>query len=161
MNPQPSNTTVNIATGLFLFFFFYFFFNGKKQNMQTIDMMNIGMLYDTAPVSIRQPIDYKITFNDMPKKKKKRSVKQKPKIETESQVSDPIEQSAATVVATKPKTKKEEQIESIKLLAKDCYETLLAIGYKKREAKKLVEDYFKKNPNPDITQFIKDITFKA
>jgi len=154
MNPQPSNTTVNIFTGLFLFFFFYFFFNGKRQN---VDMLDLGIIYDKPTQTVSQPINYTISFANAPAKTVRKPTKkqQRRPINTQEVASVILDETPEEVVT--PKNTKP----TIQDLAKDCYETLVAIGYKKREAKKLVEDYLKNNTNPDIIQFIKDITFKA
>ncbi|NDD84720.1 hypothetical protein EBZ38_10695 [bacterium] len=42
----------------------------------------------------------------------------------------------------------------------DCIDTLIAIGYKKRVARKMVMDYFKNNTATSVQEFISDILKK-
>ena len=42
----------------------------------------------------------------------------------------------------------------------DCIDTLIAIGYKKRVARKMVLDYFKNNTATSVQEFISDVLKK-
>lgn len=155
MNPQPTHNTTNIFTGLFLALILYFMLNGNKNKPhKSFDILDLGYSYDIARPVCSQPISYNITFQKQKQAKKITKKKTKP-------VTSKIIQDFEKEIDETTEVKETTQLDTMRTLAKDCYDTLVAIGYKKREAKKIVEDYFKKTSNPDITQFIKDITFKV
>lgn len=162
MNPQPAHSTTNFFTGLFLALILYFVIKGNHaKSLKSFDMLELGYSYDIPRQTYSQPLSYSVNFQDISPKKHKTKKRKKTSASASVKTFTEEVENTEELQSAEVKEVKEDKVEIIRSLAKDCYDTLVAIGYKKREAKKLVEEYFKKNPNPDITQFIKDITFKV
>jgi hypothetical protein len=129
MNQQPDAIVGNIGAFIFILALIFFIvkgYNNPNNCIKLTDQFTIGYIQDREPIRYRQVKVKSINPNKLVNEKAKN---------------------------TKQSNSKPAKIQLTPLQI-DCIDTLVAIGFKKGEAKLKVKDIFENNPIQDIQEFL-------
>lgn len=156
MNPQPDQSTINFATGIFLLLVAFFALTSKKKFTFSD---KIDILYEVLPCE-QNIVQYATIVKDPPKARptKRTSTTQKPPKQNKPPVvNKPVEKPKATVTTTTTTEPPKFQLnkKNFSVLHEDCKNALVNLGMKKGEATETVIRIFNTNEINTIEEFIK------
>jgi hypothetical protein len=162
MNPQPHPNVGNFCAFIIIcmtiFYTYKAYISGKSLSINQLDNFVIGYVEDYTYIEKPKQVKVVPTQNRSTKSVPKLIVANKPKPKKNSPViNQPITTSTITPTTTTPQPKpvRDEQ------LYNDCINSLLALGYKKTEAKQKTKQAFDNHKVTSIQEFIKLITINT
>jgi hypothetical protein len=162
MNPQPHPNVGNfwafVIICLTIFYTYKAYIEGKSISFNRLDKFVIGYVEDYTYIEKPKQVKVVPTQSYAVKSVPKRTVADKPKPKKNNPV---INQPATiptitpTTTTPQPKPVRDEQ------LYNDCISSLVALGYKKTEAKQKTKQAFDNHKVTSIQEFIKLITINT
>jgi hypothetical protein len=162
MNPQPDPSVGNffafIIICLTIFYTYKAYIEGKSITLNQLDKFVIGYVEDYT--YIEKPKETKIRSAKSNRVKSVSAPKQvavkKPKKQDNPIICQPTKNTTTSTTTTQPpKPERDEQ------LYNDCISSLVALGYKKMEAKNKTKQIFDEHNITSIQEFIKFVTIKT
>lgn len=162
MNPQPHPNVGNfwafVIICLTIFYTYKAYVEGKSINFNKLDKFVIGYVEDYTYIEKSEQVKIVPAQKRPTKSVPKPVVANKPKPQKNSPViNQPITTSTITPTTTTPQPKpvRDEQMYN------DCISSLVALGYKKTEAKQKTKQAFDNHKVTSIQEFIKLITINT
>lgn len=152
MNPQPDPMIGNVFAFMFvlgiMIYAYKSYLEGHSIKIHNLDNFVIGYIEDYTYVEKPQRVRTKLIYN--------KSVKV-PSKKTTKKVKSAVVETETTTTTTLPPQPPERDEQ----LYNDCINSLIALGYKKTEAKNQTKHVFDKNNVTSIQEFIKLITINT